>query len=163
KETVKIDYAVPSFPAIRHRAKRSRPPEEENNVEGSHATGDSATTRRLENTVPPPRSLEPEGRRVTQPSPAESTPELQPRKEPAEGNLSQAPIRFESQPVQRLALPAAHGPVQQSQTPTAGGVHIGNLEVRIMPAPPPAPPIIKPRPTHPSPTTVLSRSLTSSL
>lgn len=89
--------------------------------------------------------------------------ELQSRKDPASSDLSAAPMRLEPRIAERPALPAVRRPVQEPQTQTAGGVHIGTVEVRITPPPAPAPPIVRPVQARPSPAPALSRSFTSPL
>lgn len=92
-------------------------------------------------------------------SPAKSSRELQPTNNLAAGDPSPAPVRFES-PAQHPASPAVQEFTRLSQPRTAGGVHIGTVEVRILPAPALN---VRPPQARPAPATVLSRSLTSSL
>lgn len=86
--------------------------------------------------------------------------ELQPRKDPMEKEALAAAVQFESRGPQG---PAARGGRQKESQQAAGGVHIGSLEVRIVPPAAPPAPIIKPQQARPAPATVLSRSFTSSL
>ena len=89
--------------------------------------------------------------------------ELQSRKDPAHSDFSAAPITLEPRIAERPALPAVRRPVQEPQTQTAGGVHIGKVEVRITPPPAPAPAVVRPVQARPSPAPALSRSFTSPL
>jgi hypothetical protein len=100
------------------------------------------------------------GSRKSQP-PKKSTQELQPRKDSMEQEALAIVTQLESRGTQRTA--AARERQQGSQTRNAGGVHIGNLEVRIMPPAAPPAPIIRPQQARQAPATVLSRSFTSSL
>lgn len=110
-----------------------------------------------------PRSEQRDASRAQTENSAKLAIELQPRKDPASSDLSAAPMRLEPRIVERPVLPVVHRPVQESQTQTAGGVHIGTVEVRITPPPAPAPPIVRPAQARPAPAPVLSRSFTSSL
>jgi len=187
-EAPKINLAVPSFPSTRQRASRKQKPEQEHTIESSRATPmpastqsrpaavsflptkpsrepaeDSLPIRHREEIVLSPRSEPNKARRTTSEHPPQSTLALQPRKNPTDSEPPPTPMRFESRHAERSALPAAHRPVSEPQARTAGGLHIGTIEVRIMPPAAPAPPIIKPVQARPSPAPVLSRSLTSSL
>jgi hypothetical protein len=93
-------------------------------------------------------------------SPVNPSQELQPKKNVAAGDASPAPVRFQT-PAQHPASPARQVATRQSQLPTAGGVHIGTVEVRIMPAP--AALNARPLQARLAPASVLSRSLTSFL
>jgi hypothetical protein len=86
-----------------------------------------------------------------------SAQELQPRKNPMEKEALAPARQFEPRVNQGPA--ATRRQQQQQQAGNTGGVHIGSLEVKIMP---PAP-VIKPQQARPSPVTILSRSFTSSL
>ena len=88
--------------------------------------------------------------------------DLQSSKKPASPDPATAPIHFESRFAQHPVVPAASRPRREPQKQNAGGVHIGTIEVRIMPPPAPAP-IIKPVQPRAAAPSVLSRSFTSSL
>jgi hypothetical protein len=185
----KTNVAVPSFRPIHHRARRSRPSEQEDITERSPVTpapagrpplaaavlfssarhskaSDEGSDKRRQAedsaaSAISPRSLEAE-HQVALADPAKSPLELRTRKNLADGDHAPAPIRVELRPAQHSPLPTAHRPVQEPQARTTGGIHIGTVEVRIVPPPAPAPPIIKPRQANPSSATTLSRSFTSS-
>lgn len=170
-----IDQVVPSFRSTGHRTKPKPGSEQTGAIESRHS-------------AMPPADAQPHPAAVSfLPTKRSSKPAagvlpiqhdeivLAPRNEPAEarGEASRhplpsmlalqpdskhtaAPLRLESRPAER---PASAAP----QPSTAGGIHIGALEVRIMPPAAPAPPIIRPVQPRPAPTTVLSRSFTSAL
>jgi hypothetical protein len=110
-----------------------------------------------------PRSEQREAPRSQTENSTKAAIELQSGKDPATSDLSAAAMTLEPRIAERPALPSVRRPVQQSQMQTAGGVHIGTVEVRIMPPAPPAPPIVRPAQARPSPAQVLSRSFTSPL
>ena len=142
--------AQPRSPAVSFsRAEKSQQPTEDT----------PATKLSAEQIDVLPRS-EPRGTRESQ---TKTRIELQPRKDSANANSPAIPMRIESQIAERSTLPVVRRPMQQSQAQTAGGVHIGTVEVRITPPPSPAAPIARPVQARPSPAPALSRSFTSAL
>jgi hypothetical protein len=162
-EGPKIDQAVPKFRSMRRRAVGSQHSEQQDTIETSDATPAPENRERRPAVVSllnakrsreeaevasaTTGSLEPvDGRRATLADPVKPALELQPRKNAADGELAAPP----------------HRPAKEPQARTTSGVHIGTLEVRIVPAGP-APPIIKPRRAPASSATIISRSFISPL
>lgn len=189
-EGPKIDPGIPSFHASERRVNPSRPQEQKEIIESravipkrtsaqrrapvsflnsGHAKEPiekttTATSQAKSSAIP---SIEPPSIELHKPSrksqrSEKSAQELQPRKNPIEKQALAAVMQFESRGPQDTAQNTAARRQQEPRGQTAGGVHIGSLEVRIMPPAAPAP-IIKPQQARQAPATVLSRSLTSSL
>lgn len=193
-ENATIDLVTPDFQTTRPRARRSWPQKQEEVTEGKTAIprritierhlqaaslasagkakepveeATAATSQKKGSLI---RSINPPSIELHKPYKAKaarsekSAQELQPQKNPLEKQALAVARQFEPRVTQG---PAATRKQQEQQARTAIGVHIGNLEVRILPPapPPPAPPapIIKPQQARPAPATVLSRSFTSSL
>lgn len=182
----KIDLGIPSFESSRTKRSGPREPKETGEsrtavsartsaerhaapasfMQVAHAKEPVETTitaaLQTKSSVIP--SMEPSSVELLRPSrksqrSEKSTQELQPRKNAMEKEALAVATQLESRGTQGTAATRGR---QESQARTAGGVHIGSLEVRIMPPAPPAP-IIKPQQARPAPATVLSRSFTSSL
>lgn len=183
-----IDLGTPSFYSIPSRTRRSQPQKEtmesrkaisrrtvlERHLPAASflSTGNEkeaieetipATSQRKSSVIPTiePPSLELRKlNKAKLPRSEKSTQELQPRKKPMEKDPLAA-TQFESPGAQGAA--GTRERRQESQARSTGGVHIGSLEVKIMPPVAPPAPIIKPQQARPAPATVLSRSFTSSL
>lgn len=186
-----IDLGTPSFHSTPSRTRRSQPQEQKEALESSKAiptrtvmerrlpaasflsTGNAkeaieetipATSQRKSSVIPliePPKLELHKLNKAKLPSAEKSAPELQPRKNPMEKDPLAAATQFESPGAQGAA--GTRERRQESQARSTGGVHIGSLEVKIMPNVAPPAPIIKLQQARPAPATILSRSFTSSL
>lgn len=177
-KTPRVNSAAPDLVTVGQRPERGKQQVEENVGEGDRVTPTSATpvrsrrtplllnSRRSRDTVEssaaaPHSEVIAERRPATASNPAKPALKLKHSNAPAENGFATAPFIFEPRLPQHPALPAAHEAARPSATRAEAGVHIGMIDVRIVPAPPP--PNINPPRSRPAAATALSRSFTSSL